>query len=79
MEKELKKPSERELGIYVIKRLYEMGFSEEQILAILKKSLYETINEKLSAEKYGGITSLQGPIQYGRAQRPSPTTDGNHP
>ena len=48
MEKELKKQSEREPGTYVIKRLYEMGFSEEHILAILKKSLYETINEKFS-------------------------------
>lgn len=45
MEKEPNNRSERELGIYVIKRLYEMGFSEEEILDILRKSLQEVIDE----------------------------------
>ncbi len=48
MENELQELSAKELGIYVIKRLYEMGFSEERILDILKISLYQTINEKFS-------------------------------
>ncbi len=37
----------KELGIYVIRKLFEMGFSEEEIEIILRQSLQISIDEKL--------------------------------